>query len=259
MTTLVGKVLVLLNVAVALLMAAWALGVYTRHIEFSMDTNKSAQETVLQVKALADQLDANGTRPGTGLWAHLQSAEAYWANPARGAQPLDAYARVQLLERIRPENEKWFQAQLNDLVNSPNPLKRPSYANGLLEFDPSPRKFGLPKMVEAVDRSGQPLKSLSSYRAEYNDRHLAIVAAMDELKKWIKIDSDLTKQIGGEGGLRYQIAREVDKRQRVGTEQDYLKSLLVNSAVEGELLAQRRADLEARVKELKAVGVASSR
>jgi hypothetical protein len=255
MTTLIGKILVLLNVSVALLMAAWAWGVYTRHIEFSADTNKSAQETVVQVNALADQL---GTQAKPGQWAHLQAAEAYWANPAGAGTPLDAYSRVQLLEKLRPENEKWFQAHLDNLANSnQNQVRRPSYVNGQLEMDP--RQYGRPKLVDAFDRGNQPLKSLSAYRAQYNDLHLSIVSAMDELKKWIKADIDLTQQIGAKGGLRDQLAREVDKREAVIKEQDYVKSLLVNSAVEGELLAQRRADLEARVKELKAAGVASSR
>jgi hypothetical protein len=262
MTTLVGKILVLLNVALALLMAAFALGVYTRNIEWSADTKKSAQETVARVKALQEELSPSSTKPGTGLWAQLAAAEQYWKDPTQegqGTHP-DAYTRVELFEQIRPRNQKWYADQLTELVETPNQIKKPSYKDGRLEvLKFNLQVYGQPKMVEATDGAGRALRGFKSYKQEYDQRQQEIVAAMKELNKWIDRDAELTEKIGGEHGLRFQIAREIDKTQRVVAEQDYLKPLLVNTAVESDLLVQRREQLEARVKELQGVGVASSR
>jgi hypothetical protein len=259
--TRVGKILVMLNVALSLAMAGFAIGVFRRNIEWSIDTNKNAQVTVDQLEQLKDRLVPGAGKPRFGLWDDIASAEHQWKFPEPDPtvqQQMDAYTRLQKFEATRPVNQKWFDQQLAELEKSKDPLTRPSYKNGKLEFNP--RAFGQPVMVEAQDKGGQPIaRGLNAYRLEYNDRAASIKAVMEDLDKWIKEDIDLTVKIAGKGGLRELLAREADKKQRVLAEQDFLKPLLVNSAVESELLFKRQADLEARVKELQSVGVAASR
>jgi hypothetical protein len=245
--TLFGKILVVLTTAVSLLLAAWAFGVYTRHLQWSMDTNKSANETVLQVQRLQERLTPKG---GSGLWADLTASEQHWSGSNK---------RLVTIEPKRPFNQKWFDNHLTELTKSANPVKRPKYKNGAVEVIETVQNFGLPVMEDATDKIGQPLKGLDFYRKDYEDRQQVIKVTMEKLADAIKKDEQLTEQIGGPNGLRVQIAREVDKRQRVLSEQEYLKPLLVNSVIEGELLQKRQAALEARVKELRAVGVALSR
>jgi hypothetical protein len=245
--TLFGKILVVLTTTLSLIMAAWAFGVYTRHLQWSLDTNKSAQETVLQVQRLQDRLAPKG---GSGLWADLTVSEQHWSGSNR---------RLVTIEPKRPYNQKWFENHLTELTKSVNQVKRPKYKNGVVEVIETVQNFGLPVMEDATDKIGQPLKGLDFYRKDYEDRQAVIKVTMDKLAAAIKRDQELTEQIGGPNGLRVQIAREVEKRQGVVSEQDYLKPLLVNSVVEGELLQKRQAALLARVKELQAVGVASSR
>jgi hypothetical protein len=242
--TLFGKILVLLNVTVALLMAAWAVGVYTQHVHWGLE--KSVQQSEFELNELRDRLTPGAK--GIGLYDNLNTAEARW----KTASPV-----FQAMEPLRAKNQTWFKAQLDELKTSAKPVKMPSYKAGQVEFDP--KNFGLPVMVEATDKGGKPVTGLDPYKKEYDDKQAAIKAAMDELHKLIAEDEALTKKIGGPNGLRVQLDQEADKKQRVLAEQDYLKPLLVNSLVDGELLQKRRADLEARVKELRAVPVASSR
>src|SRR5579884_603707 len=142
--TLFGKILVFAVTTAALVLCGWAVGVYTRHIEWSADTGKSAQETVAAVTRLQEELKGAGNKPGTGLLPALASAEDFWANPGRSTRgtSLDAYSRVQYLEAQRPENQKWYAEQLNDLASGTREVKRPSYKDGLLEFDPTPGVVG---------------------------------------------------------------------------------------------------------------------
>jgi hypothetical protein len=242
--TLFGKILVLLNVTLSLLMAAWAIGVYTNHLHWGID--KSVQQSEFEVNELRDRL-ASGK--GASLYDNLGTAEARW----KTASPV-----FQTMEPLWAKNQKWYQEHLAELQTSAKPVKTPSYKAGQLEFDPN--NFGLPLMVEATDKGGKPFTSgLAPYKKDYDDKQAAIKVAMDDLKNLIAEDKDLTVEIGGKNGLRAKIEREADKKQRVLAELDYLKPLLVNSLVEGELLLKRQADLEARVKQLRATPVAASR
>jgi hypothetical protein len=240
--TLFGKILVLLNVTLALLMAAWAIGVYTNHLHWGID--KSVQQSEFEVNELRDRLAGKGA----SLYDDLGTAEGRW----KAASPV-----FQTMEPLWAKNQKWYQEHLAELQTSAKPVKAPSYKGGQLEFDPN--NFGLPLMADATDKGGKPLTGLAPYKKDYDDKEAAIKVAMDDLKKLIAEDKDLTVQIGGKDGLRAKIDREADKKERVLAELDYLKPLLVNSLVEGELLLKRQADLEARVKQLRATPVAASR
>jgi hypothetical protein len=249
--TLFGKILVMLNVTLSLLLCFWAIGVFTRHIEFSADLSKSAPETVMQVRGLQSQLVPENPKPRYGLWDELSASEAHWADASPG---------LKKAEEWRPRNQKWYASKLVELAKSDVPVKKPGYKDARVEvIRNDPDNYGLPAMVEAMDRGGVPLKGKAPYLQEYDDKQRAITVAMDDLTRYCKDDAELTARIGGVSGLRDQIAAEVDKRERVLAEQEFLKPLLVNSRVEGELLSRRRADLESRVKELKGVGVAASR
>ena len=244
--TLFGKILVLLNVTLSLLMAAWAVGVYTGHLHWTID--KSVQESEFEVNQLRERLAPAGK--GFSLYDDLGTAEARWK---------PASARFQAMEPLWAKNQKWYEGQLGELKTSGKPVKMASYKAGQAEVHDDPQNFGLPVMVEATDKGGKPLTGMDPYKKEYDDKQVAIKAVMDDLAKLIVEDKELTEKIGGKDGLRVQLDAEAEKKKGVLAEQDYIKPLLVNSLVEGELLVKRRADLEARVKELRATPVASSR
>jgi hypothetical protein len=244
--TLFGKILVLLNVTLGLLMAGWAIGVYTQHSHWAID--KSVQESEFEVNQLRERLAPSAK--GASLFDDLATAEARWT---------PASARFQALEPLRARNQKWYEDQLAELRTSGKAVKTASYKNGQAEVHDDPQQFGQPVMADAADKGGKPLLGFDTYKKEYDDKQVAIKQAMDDLAKLVDEDKTLTERIGGKDGLRVLLDREAEKKQGVLAEQDYIKPLLVNSLVEGELLLKRRADLEARVKELRARPVASSR
>ncbi len=237
--TLFGKVLVLLNLTLALGMAFWAVGVYAQYIDYNTKAPPPGADAGPLLR-LNDEVKARNEE--------LNGAELRWAKP---------YKYLGLIQNSRDLNQKWYGEQLQAMVTGRGPLQVASVKAGQIELDP--KFYGRPLLVEAKDPNDQPLQPLATYVKAYDDTKAAISIAQLDLDKQIKLDTELTQKIGGDNGLRAQLAREEQKRELVLAEQEYLRPLLVNSLVEGELVVKRRADLETRVKELKAVGVARSR
>lgn len=238
--TLTGKVLVLLNLTLSLAMAFWAIGVYAQYIDYSTPSAKgSAEQSAGLVFQRNDQIAARQDQ--------LAAAEARWRGP---------YEYVPRIMQQRALNQTWYGQQLAALEKG-GPVKTVSYKAGQVELDP--KQYGRPLLVDATDADGQPLQPMENYVMAGQDTNNAIHLAQVELERQTRLDTELTQKIGGDTGRRFQLAREEKKHAEILAEQDYLKPLLVNSLVEGELVIKRQAELEARVKELKAVGVASSR
>ncbi len=236
--TLAGKILVLLNLTLALAMAFWAVGVYTQHIDYKTPAPPGADEGPL----------AKLNREIKDRGEDLGAAELRWARPYKFLGPITQQRQL---------NQKWYGEQLAAMRQGQGPLQVASVKAGQLDLDP--KNYGRPLLVEAKDANDQPLQPLATYEKAYAEAKQAVADAQAELKKQINRDTELTQEIGGDNGVRAQLAREEQKQKDVLAEQEYLRPLLVNSLVEGELLVKRQADLEARVKQLKAVGVAASR
>jgi hypothetical protein len=276
MTTL-GKILVLLTTTLSLAMAAWALGVYTQRIDWASkpSSSKAAQD---ELSKRVDRI--KGKSGGWGLWDSLAAAEARWKTETQ---------TLGTLEPLRAQNKAVYDKQLAQTDRGTGTVKTVAYKDGRLVLDPN---TGQPVLADATDGAGAKLRSRDYYVKTYNERQEEIVKAMDELAKWLKpeIWEKLPKKDGmldleearkqlkqadfDDKGLFIQDAKvtatiteqrqllfqEQDKRQRVLAEQEYLRPLLVNTAVESELVVKRREALQARVEELrKSAGIASSR
>jgi hypothetical protein len=275
--TILGKLLVLLTTVLSLGMAFWALGVYTQRIDWAPKPSspKGAQdELTKRVERI------KGKSGGLGLLDSVAAAEARWKTETQ---------TLAFLEPLRAQNKAWYDKQLAQTATGPGTVKTVSYQDGRLVLD---GKTALPVLSDATDGTGAKLQARDVYVKAYNDRQADIVQAMDELAKWVKpeIWAQLPKKDGildvveaakrlkqedfeQKGlimtdarytatitGQRQQLLQEQDKGQRVLAEQEYLKPLLVNTAVESELLVKRREALQARVAELrKNLGIASSR
>lgn len=239
--TLIGKVLVLLNVVLSVAMAFWAVGVYSHYINYSTPPGRGSAE---QNEGLVFQRD-NQIK---ARQEQLAAAEARWRGP---------YAFLPRIAQQRANNRQWYAEQVQAMQKGPGPAKSVTYKAGQVELDP--KQYGRPLLVDAADVDGQPLQPLQAYVKANEDTNNAIHVAQVELERQTRLDTELTQKIGGDNGLRFQLAREEHKRHEILAEQDYLRPLLVNSLVEGELVTKRQVELKARVKELKAVGVASSR
>jgi len=259
--TMFGKILVFINLALSFVMLAWALGVYTEATDwYTPKATSSPDKAQGELFKLRDRIAPQGA---FGLWDDVKQSEGRlknaYADLAAVESPRDSKQRW---DTVRWENQRWYAEQLKDLETSDKqdkPVKEVVRRDkeGDLELDD--KHPGRPKMQEAKDKSGKPLSGLAYYTKEFDDTNSQIKEAISDLNKWITEDTELTAKIGGPKGLRVRLGNEEDKRLRVLSEQDYVKPLLVNSQVEGELLQKRHRQLEARKAELMRQGGVAAR
>src|SRR5262249_20515106 len=182
----------------------------------------------------------------------------------------------------------FYEKQLAQMVTGPGVVKTVMFKDGRVVIQPT----GRPELIDATDGLGGKLQARDTYQKTYSQLEADIVQEMDALAKWLKPeiwaklpkkdgildvaaalkilkaadfddkglfmqDADVTSKITEQRALLFQ---EQEKRERVLAEQEYLKPLLVNTAVESDLLTKRLTALRTRVDELKkSAGIASSR
>lgn len=244
--TFFGKILVMLNLALSLLLATWALGVYTNRTDWS---SKEGQAEKVKGEVFRRQYQAGE------MWKAVVAAEARW-KPAANV--------VRIYEQVRPENERWFADQLKQLDDSANPLQTVVWNAGQLVPDPKQaalerRIAARPLLEPAKDKFDKELRSLEFYKKDFADKQAQIKVEMEKYQKLVKEDTALTVELGGVKQLRHRLELEAERQELVREEIEHLKPLLVDSKVQGELLLKRRASLERRVQELEALGLTASR
>ena len=244
--TKLGKILVLVNVALSFTLMAWALAAFTNRIDWS-DKKAQGEEPAGELRKRIDEIDE--------LWKGFRPAEAAWREPR---------AAIFAMEARRPKDRQWYARELENLRTGDTdkfPIRSVIYNAGLPALDP---RTGLPQMADAKDRNSQPLKSLSSYDRELNDLRTALLAEVKRLHEGILEDTRLTVQLVGEiddttkkilaKGLRQRIIDERDKAVDLVKEQDIVRPLLINAYVESQLILKRADSLKARIQELEHLG-----
>jgi hypothetical protein len=236
--TWLGKSLVFAAFVFGMMAAVWSYGIYTSRIDWPGE--------LARLGARAKELDAG-----------LRAAEAGWQ---QGRTELAA------LEARRPADRRWYEAQLAALrtapkgqavqvtvVNPGNPPER----RGLLDLDP---QTGLPKLEKAADRANRPLLSLTGYDEEEKDVLASVDQENKRLADLVRKDEELTNLLIGEPpdgkGLHERIREERAKIAGVLEEQKLTEPLLVNATAERDIVGRRERVLQARIEELKKVGVA---
>jgi hypothetical protein len=244
--TLIGKVLVILNLILGMLMATWALGLYTQRLDWHSKgggPDKPAGEI------------AKRQERENQLWRAVTAAETRWLMAAREAwRP----------QQERVALEKWYDAQLKTLDAGQAPVKVTVRKDGqIVVVTDKASGLRMPYLEEGKDRAGQPLQSLEFYKREIEATQKSTQAELEKLTKAEKEDADLTLKLGGDiesggktKGMRQRLHEETIKQERIEAEVKILSPLLVNSEVEGELLQKRHEQLLRRVSELQALGVA---
>ncbi len=228
--TRLGKILVFVNLVIALGMGVWAFGLYSGRIEWT------------------------STKPGKGELAKRQATLKELQTALAGAEDRSriAHANLHFLEVRRPRDQKFFADHLTFLqsgATAQNPAVMVAYQNGqiLLEQD------GRVRMIPAPykDKGGQPIQSLAFYEKEQKTLQANLVEAIDQYQKLVSEDVRLTNLIVGGKGLRQQLFDEEDVKQaRIKQEMDDLKPVYINAVAESQLLLQRQKALQARKKEL---------
>jgi hypothetical protein len=236
--TLFGKVLVFLNLVLSLMAFIWALGLYTNNVDWS------------DVKGGNPLVASKGGKP-LGMLAERQ---VDLANAAAGLRPAETSwlaVRKQVLareEEMRGDRE-WYLKELAWLRTGEATPAKPIQAVKLVRLMPvdDPRNANRPEMEPAKDRAGQPLLSERQYNLRSEAALKELGEVMDEYKKKIDEDIALTDKLAGTAdkkGLQQRLVDERAKREGVEAEERLVRPLLVNVAVDWELVGKRQTGLQ---------------
>ena len=225
--TRTGKILVYVNLVLAIGMCVWAFGLYSTRIDWSNKPAKGSEPPGELAKRMAALKQVDSA---------LQTAEA-----RQRAAALD----LRTMERRRPRDQQFFAKELGFLQTDPNKESRArivSVQNGVIQLTPD----GMVVMVDAP----KPFEPLDVYAQQQQQTQAALLASISEYQALVQEDIDKTQQIIGEKGLRQQLFNEEEiKLARIKQEIEDLKPLYINVMVDLQLLDKRQRALEARLKE----------
>jgi hypothetical protein len=244
MTTL-GKVLVFVNLALSVVMAGWAQGIYASRIDWSAQTGKDGRPNG-ELKARQERITELNTAIGPAAFS--------W-NEGR--------ATVARLDTLRDTERQWYEGELA-LLRSGATKEHPARVIKLNKGEAEPTKPGIndrPVTEPGKDQYGKPLQSLVAYRTAEEVLNQQIDTQNKSLVQAIEEDSRLTNLIAGDPGtgakgLQQRILDERAKYQQAVNEEQFVRPLLINAVVNSDLVFRRQRSLEARIKELEKIGVA---
>lgn len=230
--TFIGKLFVLVNLAMSLMLATLAFIAYSAGIDWSNNAAKAGQDPgkIVPRKSQMDDL----------LKAQLPLAEQNWRS-----------ARKDLWERedVRRTDREWYAKQLREVEEGKGPLQVVvRNKDGMAD----PGKGELP-LVDAEEVAGTPLQPRKEYVKRIENDRAENVKIRADLEEKVKEDTKLTNELVGEGkkkGLRREVTEEREKRLGVVAEQGIVESLQINSAVDSELVLKRLESIDERVREL---------
>lgn len=230
--TRVAKWFIFLNLVVSIVLASWAMGIYTQRIEWGPKA------------ATADRAAGELAKRNEEIKRYQEARTRSEARFDTNAQALAA------LERRRAEDVAWYAKELRDLETAPTAVKTLLYDRGQLRLDAN----GRPALEEYKNDAGQAVPGVQALNKQYAQLQGEITAEMQALDQLVKEAKTLTEQINGDGmtrrGLRAELAAEQQARRESLQEQDYLEPLRYNRQVDTELLLKRQKQLKTRLQEL---------
>lgn len=255
--TLFGKILVLLNLALALMLAAWSFNIYANGIDWT------------------DRKDTKTTPPRMGRFAVRADTlnELSKGVPAVQTDWLRERNRLGSEEKLLGDERVWYDKEMYYVLNGPAKGKsvlevaiaaqddeRTGVRKGQVLLDDR----GHPKLVPVKDPNNNDLTllSLREYNEE-NDRILKDIAdQIAQHEKQIAEANALTDRIIGDKGkgirgLQQRINDEQTKNADVIAELKLVEPQLINTLVEAQLVNKRHAQMARRIEELKKTKIAS--
>lgn len=230
--TFIGKLFVMFNLALSVLLATVAFGVYSGGIDFSSNPAKGSQPPGRLVAKEAEIKELGAQQP---------ILEGSW-KAARN--------ELFLREDTRTEDYRWYGAELAKLTSGVGEIDVVVQEKGGT-LPPA----GRPRLARGQDAAGNDLKALPFYLAQLETLRKDNVELRAQLETRIKEDTSLTNQLVGDlerrlRGLRLQLAEERVKKIGIVEEQGILDGLRINATVESELIFKRLETLGERIDEL---------
>jgi|SRR5579875_1813263 len=254
---LFGKLLVLFNLGLSVVLAAWSFNIYANGIDWTdrKDT-KSTPPRMGQFAIRAAQLDE--------LWKGVPAVQKDW---------LEERAQLAKEEERLADQRAWYDKEIRYVLNGP------AKGRGVLEVaiatkdDPNTGvkkgqvlldNQGHPQLVPIRDPSNIPLQlqSLAEYNAEDERLLNALVQEMAKHKEQIEAANALTDKIVGDKdkgirGLQQRIHDEQVKNAAVLAEMKGVEPQLIQTLLEAEQVNKRRHQMIKRIEELKKTKVVS--
>jgi hypothetical protein len=233
--TKTGRVLTLVNLALTLTFAFWAVGVYSNHVDLSdkEDQQKSAEEQSLYFRRAKTIEKLNKARDPAE--ARLQAI----GTAVAGA------------EELRPALQSWYASELESLRTGNQQPQAPVLAKDEIQLD----KQGYPRMGPVLGPEDRPLRgvaSLAKLDQLYKQKLEEIQGITNAIDGLIAEQQKSSSEIGSgqEQGLRHELASVQAKIKQSRDRQENLKPKVYNRQVELALLLKRQQGLVSRLKEL---------
>jgi DNA repair ATPase RecN len=242
--TSLGKLLVLLNVGLSLGIAGLAFGVYTNRVDWPGTAPAAAGEKTV----------------GEFAQKKAELEDAKNAADIALTRLEEAQAQLTRLEERRPKDQALYAKQLELLEGKEGQgniqvLTTRTVGAGRAVLD----EDGLP-ILEPPRAPARPLQSVRAYHEELASTENKIANKIDTVTSLVKQQQDLTQEINGvagrQKGLRDLLAEEIQAREKAHEELESVRPLRYNRQVESELLQKRQQSLQARLQELKNIGMA---
>ena len=265
-----GKILILVNVALSIGFAGWAMAIYSNRVDWG-ETKEAAGKAKGKLLERKEELESWKKTLDTSM-----------------AQYNGAVEVLNQREKKRPADQKYYRDELAKLETGvdgkgglvANPVTELVYEKGQLKLD----KEGHP-LQRAIDwqRSQQSLQSLAQLGKEFDTTHEDLGKEKKALDELVSQEKDLTERLNGDGKTKKGLRREMDEVQEallhglgekeflrraanaginvsipvsrgIDGEQEYLMPLLYNQKAELEIVLRRQRRMDARLQELKNVG-----
>jgi hypothetical protein len=251
-----GKIVVLLNLALAVMLAAWSFNLYANSVDWTDSKSKGTPPVPTgQFAIRAAKLDE--------LWKGLAPSQDDW---------LRERARLTEEETRLNAERAWYDKEILYVWKGPAKSKglsqvaiaarddeRTGVKKGQVQLDAQ----GFPQMVPIPDPTGVPLQlqSLDEYNAEDVSILSNIAAQMERNVQQIAESNALTDRIIGDKGkgirgLQQRINDEQAKNAALLAEMKLVEPQLLNTLVEAQSINKRHDQMAKRIEELKKLKVA---
>jgi len=245
--TLLGKLFVMLNLALSLMLGATAFGVFSNGIDFSDTPAKGSMPPgkLAPVKAELDET-LKQIPVVEGSWQTARADLLAREDKRRGER--DWYA--QQLRKVVTEKGAIQEVDTNAEKAAEQRREQQRATTGILP------QAVLPVLADARGPAGANLMGLPFYVDRLDSLRKENVAVRKQLNDKLGEDTVLTKKLAGDPenprarGLRQQVAEERVKKAGIVDEQGIAEGMRINSLVESELIYKRLEALEGRIAEL---------
>jgi hypothetical protein len=245
--TSLGKLLVFVNLAFCVFLAAFSLAIYTNRVEWASADMKTGE--VIRLKQEVATVNA-GYPAAAAKWLKTREEVLVRETGKTAAGEKSKQFAGRSADRL------WYEQQMRELRFLANKQgNRPAYMTvfddmtGQAKLDAN--NFSRPLLTAALDRDGKTqLWSLDWYNKEDRKVIEELEQKMLAMLDHIKADIEATERMNGPKGLKQRLEDERVKGLQVAAEQELISPQILDVIARSGATKQRTEDLKKRIDEL---------